>query len=128
MEGIGEARNAAGIKVGSAGRRGAFAIFAPGAGSQALLRKGALGVLVGQLDFARDVLTIRNHGVDIPLEVNEMGHYVRSVVTFRKGPSYIDQGPRAAASYFEWAILDTSPDMSNAGLDLPFSEGGVYRS
>ena len=44
------------------------------------------GLTGGHSDFSRDVLTIRSHGVDITLKVNEMGHYVLSVVVFGEGP------------------------------------------
>ena len=61
----GEVRCAADIKVGIAGRRGAFTAFVLGAGIPALLRKGAPEALGDQLDFEQDILVIRSDGVDI---------------------------------------------------------------
>ena len=79
------------------------------------------------MDFARVELTIRGRVADIPLRVNEMGHYVLNVVAFGEGSSRIDRGPKLAAAYFEWALLDKRPDLSNGGLRFPFSEGGLFR-
>ena len=121
---IGEVHYAADLKVGIAGRRGACAAFAPGADIPALLRKGALEALGGQLDFAREVLAIRNRGLDIPPKVNDMGHDILSVVAFGDRPPCVDRGPKLAASYFEWALLGNLPDLSNGGLHLPSSEDG----
>ena len=63
-----EVRYAADIKIGFAGRGGAFRAFALEPDIRALLREGASEALGGQLDFVRNVLGIRNHGVDIPLK------------------------------------------------------------
>ena len=84
----------------------------------AVLCKGALEALGGQLDFERDILTIRRHGVDIPLSVNGMGHYALSAVAFGTGPSCGDRRPNLAASNFEWALLEKRPDLSAGGLHL----------
>ena len=75
----------AGITVGNAGCKEAFAALLLDAGIPALLRTGASEALSGQLDFARDVLTLRNRGVGTPLEVNEMGRCLLSVVAFGDG-------------------------------------------
>ena len=91
-------RYVAGTEVGIAGRRSAFAALALVAATPALLRKGAIEALDGQSDLARDVSTIRNRGVDIHLERNEMGRSVLSVIAFGKGPSCVDRGPKSAAS------------------------------
>ena len=97
---LGEVRHAADIEVGIARRRGALAAFVLGTGLPALLRNGALEALGGQLDCKREILTIRTHGVDIRLTVNEVEHYVLSVVASGRGPSCVDRGPNLAASYF----------------------------
>ena len=94
----GEVRFAAEIKVGIAGRKGAFTAPMLEADIQALLRKGAHGALGGHLESARDVSAVRNHGVDIPHKVNETGRYVLSVVALGKGPPCVDRGPSWAAS------------------------------
>ena len=73
---VGEVMHAADIKAVVAGRRGAFAAFALEPDIPALLRKGALEALGGQLDSERGVLTIRKHGADVPLSVSEMGRFV----------------------------------------------------
>ena len=65
---VGEVRYAADIKVGIAGRRGAFTAFALEADAPALLSRRVPESLGGRLDFARGVLTIRNRGADMPCE------------------------------------------------------------
>ena len=72
----------------------------------ALLREGALEALGGNLDFARNVLAIRNHGADSTLKVNEAGHYILSVFARGKGPKCAgrepkcaDRGPKCADGY-----------------------------
>ena len=108
------------MRVVIAGRRGASAAFVLEAEGPALLCKGALEASGGQLDFERDILTIREHGVDVPLSANEMGHYILSVVALGKGPDL-------AASYFEWSSVAIRPDLSDGGLHLPTTEGGPLR-
>ena len=76
----GEVRFEADIKVGIAGRRGTFTACVSGVDIPAMLCMGAPEALRGQLDFERDISTIRGPGADIPLKVNDMGHYVLSVV------------------------------------------------
>ena len=52
--------------------------FALDADIPALLRKGALGALAGQLDLARSTLTFGSRGIEIPHKVNA----ILSVVDF----------------------------------------------
>ena len=66
---IGEAKYAADIKVGTAGRGGAFATLVRDADIPALLREWAPEGPGGQLDSERNISAIRNPGVDIPLKV-----------------------------------------------------------
>ena len=106
--------------MGIAGRRGAFTDFVLGADIPALLCVGALEALCGQLDCERDILTIREHGVDVPLSANEMGHCILSVVA-------LGRGPYLAASYFEWSLVGKRPDLSDGGLHLPITGGGPLR-
>ena len=122
-----EVKHAADIKVGIAWGEGAFAGFVLDADIPALLRKGVLGSLGGQLDFERDILSIRTHGVNVPLNVNEMGRYVLSAVEFGKGPPYWARVPVWAASYSEWPISEKRPDLSVGGLRLPLGESGLLR-
>ena len=72
------------------------------------------------MDFERDILTIREHGVDVLLSANEMGHYIFSAVAIGKGRDL-------AASYFEWSLVEKRPDLSDGGLHLPITEGGPFR-
>ena len=95
---------AADITLGVAGPSGRLTAFVLEADSPAVLRKGALGALGGQLDFACDALPHRNQGAEIPLKVNRLGHPVLPVVAFGCGPRRVGGGPKLAASYFEWAF------------------------
>ena len=75
-------------------------------------RKHWAGNLLSNASF----LAIRKYGVLVPLRVNEMGHYVLSVVKFGKGSPCIDRGPNLAASYFNWLFAERR---------LPLVEGGL---
>ena len=63
------------------------------------VRRGALEVAGGQLDFCCDVLGLQKQGVDTPLEVNRMGHLVLSVVAFGGGRSRSGRGPKFSAPF-----------------------------
>ena len=65
--------------------------------------------------------------MDIRPNVNEMGHYVLTVVAFGKGPLCVDRGPILAASYFECTFLLRRRDLSSGGLRLPFTNDGLPR-
>ena len=117
---IGDVRYASDIKVGTPGSSGAVAAFVLEADVAALLRAGALEALGGQLDSARDALTIRNYGVDILLKVNEMGRYVLSVISPRDGPSCADRGPEWAASYFYRRSWESVPICRAQAYVCPF--------
>ena len=65
---VGEARNAAEIKVGMRGAEAPSRHL--GADIPAMLRKDGPAALRGQLDFVRGISTIGNHEADIPLKVN----------------------------------------------------------
>ena len=47
-----------------------------------------------------NVLTIRNYGVEIPSKVNEMGHYVLSVVSCGEGDPRLDRGVKVGGHVF----------------------------
>ena len=98
-------KRAADIKVATAGRRGALTAFVLAADIPALLRKGALESLGGQLDFEHDISTIRNHGVKAPLSANDIGHYVLSAVEFGKGHPRADRGPKIRSIEFRMIAL-----------------------
>ena len=56
-----------------------------------------------------------------------MGHYILSVVASDHRPSRVDWGPQLAASYSQWASAGRRPDLSNGGLHLPVTGGGLLR-
>ena len=101
---IGEVKHAADIKVGIAGRKGAFTAFVLDADIPASLREGALEALGAQSDFEKDMLSLLRHGVRAPLRGNAMGHHIVSVVEFGRGPE-------VAASYFEWSFVERRWEM-----------------
>ena len=80
------------------------------------------------MDFERDISTIPNRGVDAPVEVNTVGHYVLSTIALSRGPPCAHRGPNLAAIYFVWALSQERLDLSNGGLHLPFTEDGPFRS
>ena len=98
------------MTVGLAGRKETLTACVSEAAIPELLRKSALEPQGGQLDFASDVFTIRNHGLGVPLKANEMGHYVLSVVSSGEGPPRSVRGPKLMASYCGRAFVDTRPE------------------
>ena len=98
------------MTVGIAGRKETLTACVSEAAIPELLRKSALEPQGGQLDFASDVLTIRNHGLGVPLKVNEMGHYVTKVVSFSEGSPGSVRGPKLMASYCGRAFVYTRPE------------------
>ena len=110
------------------GARGTLTAFALEADIAALLCKSDSEASWGHKDFASDVLTIRNHGVEIPLKVSELGRNVLSVVSIGEGPPRLVRGPKLMSAYSERASADKRPDSANGGLHLPLSSGGLYRS
>ena len=79
---LGEARCAADISLGIAGNRTKFTAFAVEADIPALLRKGAMGALGGQLVVSRDISTLRKQGADNPTRLDNLGPDVLSAVSF----------------------------------------------
>ena len=100
----GGVRRAAGNPAYIAESRGDFAAFALGADIPALLPDGALEASGGQLDFPRDMLTLRKQGADMPLSVRRTGHYILSVVDFGANPSRKKAGRVVSLSYSMWAF------------------------
>ena len=88
-------RHAADVPAGAAGNKGKCTAFVLEADMPALLRKGAVEALGGQLDFSRDALALRKKGVAIPLRVSRKGRYTLSVVDFAK-----DASRKAASASF----------------------------
>ena len=111
---FGEARNAADSPAGIVGGRGKFAAFFLGADIPALLRTGALEALGGQLGCARNVLTLGEMGVDVPLKVNGMGRFVLSPGLFGMGRKKSARGPTHWASYFFLAFPKKRPNFPRA--------------
>ena len=95
-----EARCAADIRVGQAGNRGKPTAFALGAEIPALLREGALEALARQWDVSRDISMLRNQGLDIPLELTNLGRDVLSVASSGWESSKLVRGPTCSASHF----------------------------
>ena len=120
----GEVRRAADILVGIAGNKGKITAFALGADIPALLGRGAMGALRGQLDFPRDALALRRRGAAIPLRVNRMGRFTLSAVDFGKGESRKVRSPVVSASYPGRASAKKRPNLSNGGLHLPNTNDG----
>ena len=79
------------------------------------------------MDFACDVSTLRNQGLEVHLKVNQLGYYVLSVVAFGDEPRRSGRGPKLAASYFERAFVRKRPDLSDVGLYSSLTEDGLYR-
>ena len=71
---LGEVRRAAEILVAIDGGRGEFTASLLEAAISALLRRGAMGALGGQLAFARTISTLSKQGVDISLKSDGTGH------------------------------------------------------
>ena len=59
--------------------------------------------------------------------MNSVGLYVLSVASRGQGPPCVDRGPKSAASYFGWALMDQRPDLSDGGLNSPYTEDGMIR-
>ena len=121
---LGEVRHAVDILAGVAGKKGNFTAFVLEADIPALLRKGAMEKLGGQLDFLHGSRALHPQGVKIPLGVNRMGHYILSVVDFRKDPPRSLPCLEASASCF--TIAQEAPDLSDGGLHLPYTPDGPY--
>ena len=116
---------AADITVGIAGTKGTFTAFVLDADIPALLCKGALEALAGQLDFARNTLTLGTKGIEIPLKVNEMGHYILSVIDFPSGVHRADSVAQFSASFLEWGPPRPRPNLEHGGICLPFTDDGL---
>ena len=56
-----------------------------------------------------------------------MGRHGLEAISFGEGPPKLARGPKVAAPYFEWALKDKRPDLSNVGIHLPAAEDGLYR-
>ena len=92
------------IAVGIAGAKGTSTASVLDADIPALLCKGALEALAGQLDFARNTRTLGSRGIAIPLKVNAMGHYILSVVDFPAALASL-----GAESHFSASFLELGP-------------------
>ena len=100
---------------------GLLAAFTLEADILALLRKGALRALGGQLDFACDVLTLREERADPSLAGYQVGRNVLSVVAFGERPPRSVRGPKLTASHFGRVFAGTRPDLSTGCLHLPLT-------
>ena len=119
-----EVRLAADIPVGIAGSIGKLAAILLEADIPSFLSNGTLMALGGQPDISSDMLSLRKRGADIPLKIDQMRHYVLSVVAFGDGCSKFGRGPMFGAPYFEWAFVNKGPNLSYGGSHLPFTAEG----
>ena len=101
-----------------AGCKGASTAPVLGVDIPALLRKGALEALQGQLYVSSDVASLRKPGVDLSAKVNQTGRYILSVVAFGGGRS---------DSFSARAFANRSPNLANGGLRLPLTADGMCR-
>ena len=132
-------RRAADTPAGIAGGRGEFTrmriryiAFALDADIPDFPRESAAKALGGQLDFSRDISTLREQGAGTPPRVNRMGHYILRVVDIGKGPSRKLRGPIVSASsecrHLELALTSERPNVSSGRLRFSRAEDGLYRS
>ena len=59
------------------------------------------------------------------MRVTRIGHYILSVVDFKKDASRKVRGPIVSAAYFGWAAANKRPNLSIGGLNLPYTEDGL---
>ena len=72
-------------------------------------------------------MTLRKQGADFPLEANQAGRYVSSVVASGEGLSRSRHVPSFFATRFLWAFSNERPNLANEGLHLPCTERRLYR-
>ena len=124
---LGKARHAADIPVGTVERKGKSTACVLDPDIPALSRQGPAEPLGGQLDFSRDISTLRKQGVRTPLRLNPVGRCIPSVVDSGKDQQRRPKGPTVSSSYFERASTNKRPDSSSGGLRLPHAEDGPYQ-
>ena len=112
--------------MGGAGDKGEITACALGADIRASFCEGAMEALGWQLDLLR-VSLVLNRRRQFPHRVDRMGCYILSVVDFGKDASRKVRAPAVSASFFEWAFVYKTPNLSNGGLHLIDTVGGVYR-
>ena len=79
----GQERSVTDIPAGVVGGRMEFAASALAADAPALLRRGAWEAHDGQPGAPPSNSTLRKQGVDIPLKLMSIGHYVLSALSFK---------------------------------------------
>ena len=80
----------------------------------------------GQLDFASGSLNLRRQGLQVPLRAYRAGHYILSVVDFRRGPSRITPTCQKVSVSFLHLVHDY-PDLSYGGPRLPYTPDALSR-
>ena len=70
-------------------------------------------------------LTLGTRGIEIPLKVNAMGHYILSVMDFPLGVRRVDSAPQLSASFLEWEPPRPRPNLDHGGICLPFTDEGL---
>ena len=75
---------------------------------------------------SRDTLALGFPGVVIFREVNDMGHYILSVVNFGGRRWGVERSPNFSAPMVEWACLRKRPNFEKGGFLLPFTEDAMW--
>ena len=95
-------------------------------GAPALLCKGAMEALGGQLASFRGSLLLRRPRVRIPPRASSAGQFILSAVDFRRGPSRsASRCPEVSASLSY--LVHKCPHLFDGGLHLHYTQGGRYR-
>ena len=105
---MGEVRYSADIKVGAAGRRGAFATFVMEADIPAVLRQGPFRPSEANWIASVKFREFGTAGSIFPFMSARWGVFASG-----QGTPRVDRGPRLAASFAEWAVADICPELAN---------------
>ena len=121
---LGEVRRPADISAGIPIRKGEFTVFVLDADIPTLLRKGALEVLEGQLDYTRGISTLHKQRAGITPKENNMGRLILSAVGFGADPPRYSECPEVSASFVGWPFTNKRPNLPDGGMRVPRAEDG----
>ena len=70
--------------------------------------------------------SLTEQGVDFPLKLHGVGHFVLSVVALGRKRDKSEVGPAHSASFLQWAFPEKRPNLANGVLRWgnPRSRGG----
>ena len=106
-----------GFRVGIAGGHGETATSLLDADIRALLRRGALGSLVGQLELPRDNLRLGRLGIETPLAGEGMGRYALTAASFgEKERVSVGHGSTLSVPRFFSAVEVERASLANGGI------------